>query len=156
MIKDIFEKFIIVVIVVCCAVTIDRCTHTNKFEGLREEVVRVDTITVREFIKDTVWLERVDTIRKVVTMGGVTDTVFVEVPIEGSKFTDTVYLKDERWRVDINTSGYGVMVDSVRLERVGVERKRCFSIGPTVGVGWNGDGVKPYIGVGVTWRLFDF
>ena len=152
MIKDIFEKIIIVVIVVWGAVTIDRC---NRVEVPVKEVVKVDTITVKEFVKDTVWLERVDTIKKVVTLGGVTDTVFVEIPIEGSKFIDTVYLKDERWRVDINTSGYGVVVDSVRLERVGVERRRRFSIGPTVGVGWNGDGISPYIGVGVTWRLFE-
>lgn len=154
MIKDIFEKFIIVVIVVWVCMSIDRC---NRVEGaVKEDVVKVDTVTVREFIKDTVWLERVDTIRRVVTLGGVTDTVFVEIPIEGSRFTDTVYMRDERWRVDINTSGYGVTVDSVRLERVGVERRRRFSIGPTVGVGWNGDGISPYIGVGVTWRLFEF
>ncbi len=153
MIKDIFEKFIIVVIVVWGAVTIDRCNRVEL--PVREDIIVRDTITVKEFIKDTVWLERVDTIRKVVTLGGVTDTIYVEIPIEGSKFTDTVRLKDERWMVDINTSGYGVRVDSVRLERVGVERKRRFSIGPTVGVGWNGDGIKPYIGVGVTWRLFE-
>lgn len=153
MIKDILEKLIIVVIVVWVCMSIDRYNRVEL--PVREDVVKVDTITVKEFIKDTVWLERVDTIRKVVTLGGVTDTVYVEIPIEGSKFTDTVYLKDERWRVDINTSGYGVRVDSVKLERVGVERKRRFSIGPTVGVGWNGDGVKPYIGVGVTWRLFE-
>lgn len=150
--KDIFEKFIIVVIVVWVCMSIDRC---NRVEVPVREDVKVDTVTVKEFIKDTVWLERVDTIRKVVTLGGVTDTVFVEIPIEGSKFTDTVYLRDERWMVDINTSGYGVTVDSVRLERVGVERRRRFTFGPTVGVGWNGDGVKPYIGVGVTWRLFE-
>ena len=154
--KDIFEKFIIVVIVVWVCMSIDRC---NRVEGMVvdrvEAVEKTDTVTVKEFVKDTVWLSRVDTIKKVVTLGGVTDTVFVEIPIEGSRFTDTVYMRDERWRVDINTSGYGVMVDSVRLERVGVERKKRFSIGPTVGVGWNGDGISPYIGVGVTWRLFE-
>ena len=154
MIKDIFEKFIIVVIVVWVCMSIDRCNRVEV--PVKEDVVKVDTVTVREFIKDIVWLERVDTIRKVVTLGGVTDTVFVEIPIEGSRFTDTVYMRDERWRVDINTSGYGVTVDSVRLERVGVEKKKRFSIGPTVGVGWNGDGIKPYIGVGVTWRLVEW
>ena len=154
MIKDIFEKFIIVVIVVWVCMSIDRCNRVEV--PVKEDVVKVDTVTVREFIKDTVWLERVDTIRKVVTLGGVTDTVFVEIPIEGSRFTDTVYMRDERWRVDINTSGYGVTVDSVRLERVGVEKKKRFSIGPTVGVGWNGDGISPYIGVGVTWRVVGF
>ena len=152
--KDIFEKLVIVVIVVWVCMSIDRCNRVEV--PVREDIIIQDTVTVKEFIKDTVWLERVDTIRKVVTLGGVTDTVFVEIPIEGSKFTDTVYMRDERWRVDINTSGYGVTVDSVRLERVGVERRRCFTFGPTVGVGWNGDGVKPYIGVGVTWRLFEW
>lgn len=83
----------------------------------------------------------------------VRDSVEVEMPLTLTEYRDSNYVA---W-----VSGYMATLDSIRVinrrevvtETIFVtSRKRWgFTVGPTVGAGWNGRGVEPYVGVGLTW-----
>lgn len=77
----------------------------------------------------------------------------VEVPIMQKEYADSTY---RAW-----ISGYMASLDSIEIynktqlieETIFVtSRKRWgFTVGPSVGGGWNGRNFSPYIGVGITW-----
>lgn len=82
------------------------------------------------------------------------DSAEVAVPIEQKVFTDSV-----NYRAVV--SGYGVCLDTIdiftRREVVTIReaaRAPCIIVGPAVGVGWNGRGVSPWVGVAVTVRVW--
>lgn len=81
------------------------------------------------------------------------DSVEVEIPITQKEYGDSTY---HAW-----VSGYMANLDSIRVYtrkeyrtetvRLRERRRWGFTIGPTVGAGWNGQKIAPYIGLGVTW-----
>lgn len=150
--KDLLEKLVIAVLI-CILGCMLYNNYISKHDPL-EPIITEKIITIREIAEDTVWVEKIKTIA--VPCKG--DTVYVEIPIEGKIYTDTVYIDKNSYKVDVGLTGYEASLDSITFTPliVAQKRKSGFSIGPTVGVGWGGDGVKPYIGVGVTWRLFEW
>lgn len=85
--------------------------------------------------------------------GSSADTVEVEIPITQKEYGDSTY---RAW-----VSGYMASLDSIRIysrtvtvtERLTLDktRKWGFTVGPTVGAGWNGRSFSPYVGIGVSW-----
>ena len=73
------------------------------------------------------------------------DSIDVKLPIIQKEYKDSLY---HAW-----VSGYDVQLDSIKLfyERPVIPHDPLFewSVGIQAGVGWFGDGFKPYIGVGV-------
>lgn len=81
---------------------------------------------------------------------GKTDTVAVSIPIVQKHYSDTNF---EAW-----VSGWNVNIDSLNIRRrTDVINITCTSprsrwgLGVSVGVGWTGRRVGPYIGVGIVW-----
>lgn len=81
------------------------------------------------------------------------DSVAVEIPITQKEYGDSTY---HAW-----VSGYMANLDSIAvyqkteyiretISRTSTKRWN-FTIGPTVGAGWNGQKISPYIGLGITW-----
>lgn len=81
------------------------------------------------------------------------DSTTVEIPIIQKVYGDSTY---RAW-----VSGFMAELDSIEVyqrkeyirETVTVTKtkKWNFTIGPTVGAGWNGRKIDPYVGLGVTW-----
>lgn len=80
-------------------------------------------------------------------------TAEVEVPITQKEYADTTY---RAW-----VSGYMASLDSIEVydktvtvtETITFTRTKrwAFTVGPTVGAGWDGHRISPFIGVGLTW-----
>lgn len=84
------------------------------------------------------------------------DSADVIVPMERKVFTDSV-----NYRAVV--SGYNVTLDTMALlrtrEYVTVRTKppdKRFAIGPAVGVGWDGRCFSPYVGVTLTFAIWQF
>lgn len=117
-----------------------------------ETIYRTDTVVisrpelmvVRQTATDTVLLPviRSDTIL-------VRDSVFVELPRQQAEYSGDGY---RAW-----VSGYRPRLDSLRLERevaVTTRRRSRWSVGVHAGMGMTPRGLQPYIGVGVSYRLY--
>ncbi len=84
------------------------------------------------------------------------DSMLVRLPIEQKEFSD-----DSTYRAYI--SGFDVALDSIFVYRSAVQQtivKRQkdtrWAVGLTAGYGASKDGLSPYVGVGITYTLFDF
>ena len=80
-----------------------------------------------------------------------TDSAVVSVPIEQHEYHGEGY---RAW-----VSGYAPALDSIAIERSitvvqPTDRQRRWSVGLQAGVGLTPHGVEPYIGVGVSFRLY--
>lgn len=118
-----------------------------------------DTITVRQTrTRDSVVVRyRVERFAVVDNVGGVhigdsgrADTVAVSIPIVQKHYSDTNF---EAW-----VSGWNVNIDSLNIRRrtdvINITRtspRSRWGLGVSVGVGWTGRRVGPYIGVGIVW-----
>lgn len=118
-----------------------------------------DTITVRQTrVRDSVVVRyRVARFPVVDDGGGVhtgdsgkADTVAVSIPIVQKHYSNTGF---EAW-----VSGWNVNIDSLNIRRrtdvINIARSSSHSswgLGVSVGVGWTGRGVSPYVGVGIVW-----
>jgi len=83
------------------------------------------------------------------------DSVNVVVPIVQKEYSDSTF---HAW-----VSGYGPQLDSIKVYRQTQvvtntikEKSERWSIGLTTGYGIGKNGLTPYIGIGITYRLFSF
>ena len=149
--KDFLTKLCIAVVITTAGLFL-----YDRYFKVELPIVEREVVTVTEMVRDTVWVERIDTIKRFVTLEGKTDTFVVEVPIEGAVYRDTVYLDGKAWQMDVTTTGFNTNVEGVRFESLMAERKRPWSLGIQVGVGVGSEGFTPYVGVGVQYRLFEW
>ena len=132
-----------------------------------ETVVKtvVDTLVIRDTIRITqpvpVTVRVRDTIRVPVTVPGKTDTVWAQLPREEKIYQDSTF------RAVVSgpalSEEYGPRLDSIQVysrttiqyqtKTVYVEPSR-WSIGIQAGYGASKDGLTPYLGVGVQYRLW--
>ena len=109
-------------------------------------IERTDTVTLAltETVRDTLWR---------------TDSVRVSLPIERTEYCHLIDTDTVRGEIRASVSGYRASLDTLSyrldVERTTIlqrERKRWgFTVGPSVGAGWNGREFGPYVGIGVTW-----
>lgn len=121
--------------------------------------ITVDTVIVRETIRDTVlvpqvrWLVRTDTV--LLTLPGDTVRVEVEVPIERKVYQTEDYMATvEGFRpalVDMEVYRHTQYV--TRTETVKVSDRRRWGLGVQIGYGYNFDRFYPYVGVGLQYSL---
>lgn len=83
------------------------------------------------------------------------DSALVEVPIEQKVYSDSTY--------KAYISGFDVSLDSIFVYRAAEvqtitsrEKDKRWSLGLTAGYGASKDGLTPFVGVGLTYTLFDF
>ena len=120
-----------------------------------------DTLVIRDTTREPVPIPVVETvIREVpelfpvyVTMGGDTvhEDILVPVPVTVKEYATDSY---RAW-----VSGYKPSLDSVwvypKTERIYIrEKARRWGIGISAGYGVGKDGLSPYIGAGVYWRVW--
>lgn len=111
---------------------------------IREPVV-VESLVVRNVVKT---LRVVDTI-SIVKNDTLVDSVQVIVPITSKMYQDTDYIA---W-----VSGYLPRLDSIRVYRhtsIINKRERRWNFGAQAGYGVTTKGLSPYVGFGVTLRLY--
>lgn len=126
-----------------------------------------------EVVRDTIITNRIDTVRDTIPVPvyeSVVDSFpfVVPVPVPGDTVRDTVYLpitqkiyKDSLYTAYV--SGYRAKLDSIEVYsktrtmfiRERAKRKR-FGLGVQAGYGFSGNKVSPYVGVGVSYSLFEF
>ena len=126
-----------------------------------------------EVVRDTIITNRIDTVWDTVPVPvyeSVVDSFpfVVPVPVPGDTVRDTVYLpitqkiyKDSLYTAYV--SGYRAKLDSIEVYsktrtvfiRERAKRKR-FGLGVQAGYGFSGNKVSPYVGVGVSYSLFEF
>lgn len=126
-----------------------------------------------EVVRDTIITNRIDTVRDIIPVPvyeSVVDSFpfVVPVPVPGDTVRDTVYLpitqkiyKDSLYTAYV--SGYRAKLDSIEVYsktrtvfiRERAKRKR-FGLGVQAGYGFSGNKVSPYVGVGVSYSLFEF
>lgn len=107
-------------------------------------VTQPEVMVIRTLATDTVWL-RAESVA--VIEGG--DSVAVELPREQAEYIGDGY---RAW-----VSGYRPRLDSLVMERrvsVATPRLRRWSVGIQAGVGMTPRGVQPYVGLGVSFRLY--
>ena len=132
---------------------------TQRSEAVRDTVRVWDTIVVRQPIAsdsavirtEVAYLPPVTQHPSPTTQHPTPDTVPVLVPIVQKVYTDSTYTA---W-----VSGYRARLDSIAVYRqtqtVTVRQKpRRWSIGLQAGYGLTPQGPQPYVGVGVTYRLW--
>ena len=126
-----------------------------------------------EVVRDTIITNRIDTVRDTIPVPvyeSVVDSFpfVVPVPVPGDTVRDTVYLpitqkiyKDSLYTAYV--SGYRAKLDSIEVYsktrtmfiRERVKRKR-FGLGMQAGYGFSGNKASPYIGVGVSYNLWEW
>lgn len=122
-----------------------------------------------EVVRDTIITNRIDTVRDTIPVPvyeSVVDSFPFAVP--GDTVRDTVYLpitqkiyKDSLYTAYV--SGYRAKLDSIEVYsktrtmfvREQAKRKR-FGLGVQAGYGFSGNKVSPYVGVGVSYNLFEW
>jgi hypothetical protein len=127
------------------------------------EIVKVDTFLVVDTLRiiqpiektkevvrmDTVRLLAVDTLR-------ISDTVTVVVPIESKEYSDSTY---KAW-----VSGYKASLDSIEVypktqtihNTTTTVKRTKWNISAQIGMGYCGNQIKPYVGVGFGYNLFSW
>lgn len=147
------------------------CLCFNSQRGVERVITKCDTVTVRlpaardtvqavRYVKvrlpyDVVGKEATDSARADTVV--ITDSVGLEVvlPAESRHYADTLY---DAW-----VSGVDARLDSIRVynrtktivQPIRDDRRR-WGVGVTAGAGWNGRGIGPFIGVGLTWDIVRF
>jgi len=126
-----------------------------------------------EVVRDTIITNRIDTVWDTVPVPvyeSVVDSFpfVVPVPVPGDTVRDTVYLpitqkiyKDSLYTAYV--SGYRAKLDSIEVYsktrtmfiRERAKRKR-FGLGVQVGYGITGNKLSPYVGVGVSYSLWEW
>lgn len=124
-----------------------------------------------EVLRDTIVINRIDTIRDTVPVPvyeSVVDSFPFAVPVPGDTVRDTVYLpitqkiyKDSLYTAYV--SGYRAKLDSIEVYsktrtmfvRERAKRKK-FGLGVQAGYGITGNKVSPYVGVGVSYNLWEW
>lgn len=124
-----------------------------------------------EVVRDTIITNRIDTVRDTVPVPvyeSVVDSFPFAVPVPGDTVRDTVYLpitqkiyKDSLYTAYV--SGYRAKLDSIEVYsktrtvfvRERAKRKR-FGLGVQAGYGFSGNKATPYVGVGVSYNLFEW
>ena len=130
--------------------------------SVKERVVEVervvyDTITNTEVRVDTMWRTRVEKVylpQVRVDTVRISDTVLVEVPIY------TYVAQDSSYRVEVE--GFNVHFKQVdvyprtvyRTQEKVVKTSDKWGLGVQVGYGASGQGLSPYIGIGVSYNIF--
>lgn len=122
-----------------------------------------------EVVRDTIITNRIDTVRDTIPVPvyeSVVDSFPFAVP--GDTVRDTVYLpitqkiyKDSLYTAYV--SGYRAKLDSIEVYsktrtmfvREQAKRKR-FGLGVQAGYGFSGNKVSPYVGVGVSYNLWEW
>lgn len=158
---DFLQTVITALIAASVAVCAYRC-HQEPPEGPETVVeTRVDTLVVRDTIRAykpvpfNVYV--VDTLYVPVPVPGGRDTVWAQLPREAKEYRDpdTTY-----WAV---VSGVEPRLDSIEVypKTVFIEKAQTvfvepspWSVGLQAGVGASKDGVSPYVGIGVQYRLW--
>ena len=151
--KNLLEKIVIAVLI-CILGCMLYNNYISKHDPIEpiEPIITEKVITIREIAEDTVWVEKIKTIA--VPCKG--DTVYVEIPIEGKIYTDTVYIDKNSYKVDVGLTGYEASLDSITFTPLIVAQKSKWSLGVQGGVGVGCSGFTPYIGVGVQYKLFEW
>ncbi len=132
--------------------------HTKKCDT----ITQIDTLVLRDTIREVLPVETtryVDRVIRdtalVVRVDTVTNTQYVEVPIERKRYTSATY--------DVLIEGYkptllsiDVYTETKVVNRVEIKKRRTrWGAGIQVGYGVTPDGeAKPYIGVGVSYNIF--
>ena len=126
-------------------------------DGCYTDTVTVtDTVIIREpVVRDSVVVKTVTRFMRVadtlcvVFRDTVHDSILVEVPIMQRMYADTDYVA---W-----VSGFEPKLDSIQVFRretvIRTKSRRC-GIGVQAGYGIATDGLSPYIGLGLSYRLF--
>lgn len=143
------KYFTVALIALCIGFCLGRKTirpATDKIICRTDTVVvaQPEVMVIRHVATDTVRLPviRSDTIF-------MRDSVFVELPRQQAEYCGEGY---RAW-----VSGFRPRLDSLRLERdvaVVARQSRRWSVGIHAGVGMTPRGVQPYVGVGVSYRLY--
>lgn len=124
-------------------------------DGRSVTLERTDTVTVRDTVTELV-AHRVTVIRHD-TLVTPRDTVYL--PIEQRHYVHTLDNDSVKGTVTAAVSGFDVNLDSLYYDLsftqktvvVTKRRKWGFTVGPQVGVGYGGAGLKPYVGIGISW-----
>jgi hypothetical protein len=114
------------------------------------DTIRVDVPTPRDSVVVR-WVERRLPMSASTADTASTDSAIVVVPITSTRYEDSTLVA---W-----VSGYDARLDSIRVivPTVTVTKTRPaprWSVGVTTGVGVTPKGIQPYVGVGVSWRLW--
>lgn len=119
-------------------------------------IVKIDTIRIEKpvpevaYVTNTIRVQVRDTVR-------IHDTVYMSIPKEVKLYQDSTY--------KAQISGFHPELDWIevypRLETEVVtvtpkERKKHFSISVQAGYGLSGDGLSPYIGLGIGYNIVSF
>lgn len=133
---------------------------------VHETAVRLDTLVVRDTVRERypVYVERTVTDTMLVALTDtvrVSDTVYVRLPREQKRYTDTNYVA---W-----VSGYRPRLDSIEVYQAtryvtkeiilpGPAKRWGIGIQAGYGIGLAGDKVTgvPYIGVGISYNILTF
>lgn len=158
---DILQTLITALIAASAAVCAYRC-HQEPTAGPETVIeTRVDTLVVRDTIRAykpvpfNVYV--VDTLYVPVPVPGGRDTVWAELPREAKEYRDpdTTY-----WAV---VSGVEPRLDTIEIyqKTIFVDKVQSiyvepspWSIGIQAGYGANRDGLAPYVGIGIQYRLW--
>lgn len=147
---------VIVILALCLSFFAGRFTVKN------DVITTVDTLVIRDTVREVHPVEVVRYVDRVirdttlvVRVDTVTNTRFVEVPIERKRYTTPAY--------DVLIEGYkpsllsiDVYTETKFIDRVDVQkRKTRWGVGVQAGCGVTTDGaIRPYIGVGVSYNIF--
>lgn len=150
-----FYIIIVALVLIVCAFFTGRHTTPRPSPDLR-----VDTLVIRDTIRDvkpvevTRYVTRVvrDTVLTIVT-DTITNTVYVEVPIEKIQYKTNAYdLWIEGYRARLLS--VDVFRDTYYIDRVEVHKtKPRWGVGIQLGYGYNFRKAYPYVGVGVQYNL---
>ena len=141
----------------------DKTEELIELTNLENEIVFLDSIEY-----DTIFIERYDTIRltkcqvDTITLKDtflVTDSVDVLVPIEVKHYNDTL----SETAVSFVVQGYNCEVEHFQVQNL----KYCsdkekslktkpFGIGLQLGIGATKENFSPYIGIGISYNIFQF
>ena len=124
-----------------------------------------------EVVRDTIITNRIDTVRDTIPVPvyeSVVDSFPFVVPVPSDTVRDTVYLpitqkiyKDSLYTAYV--SGYRAKLDSIEVYsktrtmfiRERAKRKR-FGLGVQVGYGFSGNKASHYVGIGVSYDVFEW
>lgn len=150
--------YLIIVLLIALALTPSRCIDRHQSaDGTRRDTittVRVDTI--RDTVPVPVYEKVVDSfpIRVPVPGDTIRDTTILYLPITQKVYRDSLYTA--------YVSGYRAKLDSIEVysqtQAVTIREtpKRRWGLGVQVGYGMAGIVAHPYVGVGVSYNLFEW
>jgi hypothetical protein len=167
--KIIITILTIILIIVC----LFNCKVVNDLEEKTLELIELtdvepELIIVDSLVYDTVFVERYDSVRltkcqfDTITLNDTTiiiDSVDVLLPIELKHYNDT--LAETAFSFDI--LGYNCELKDLYIQNLIVcpdqekpLKTKPFGIGVSLGLGATKNGFSPYIGIGVSYNIFQF